>query len=148
MSTYTQITCHIVFATKNRMPVLPKDHRKELFKYIYGILKQRQCHTFRINGVEDHIHILTGLHPTISIANLVKDIKTASSGWMKKREEFQRFEYWQEGYGAFTHSKEDRPRLIRYIKDQEEHHKTVSFVDELRELVENAGLEFNEQYLP
>jgi putative transposase len=102
MSTYTQITYHLVFATKNRTPVLHKNYRPELFAFIYGVLKNRNCHTFRINGVEDHLHILTTLHPSISLANLVKEIKTSSSAWMKSRKGFEAFEHWQEGYGAFT----------------------------------------------
>ena len=80
MSTYTQITYHTVFATKHRAPVLPADHRRDLYRYLHGILKHRHCHTLRINGVEDHLHILTTLHPTIPLADLVKEIKTVSSG--------------------------------------------------------------------
>ncbi len=148
MSTYTQITYHIVFATKNRAPVLPTNHRRDLYRYLHSILKHRHCHTFRINGVEDHIHILTTLHPTIPLADLVKEIKTASSGWMKKNAAFPHFEHWQEGYGAFTHANDERPRLIEYIKNQEEHHRKLSFVDELKQLVETAGMEFDDRYLP
>ena len=94
MSTYTQITYHLVFATKNRAPVLHKNGRPELFAFIYGVLKNRNCHTYRINGVEDHLHILTSLHPSISLANMVKEIKTSSSAWMKSRRGFEAFEYW------------------------------------------------------
>ena len=148
MSTYTQITYHLVFASKNRTPVFHKNYRRELYVYIHGILKNRNCHTFRINGVEDHLHILISLHPSISLANLIKEIKTGSSAWMKSRKGFEAFEHWQEGYGAFTHNRDERTRLIEYIVKQEEHHVKISFEDELRKLVEEAGLEFDARYLP
>ena len=76
MSTHTQICYHVVFSTKDRQPVLRPDRREDLFRYIWGILKNRQSHLYRINGTEDHVHILTSLHPTVSLADLVKDVKT------------------------------------------------------------------------
>ncbi len=79
MSTYSQIMYQIVFSTKRREPVLTKGKRPELFKYIWGILKNKKCHLYRINGVQDHLHIATHLHPTVALASLVKDIKVASS---------------------------------------------------------------------
>ena len=148
MSTYTQITYHIVFGTRDRISSIPMDHRRELYRYVYGLLKQRNCFAYRINGMEDHIHILTSLHPSMALADLIKEIKTASSSWMKDQESFAKFEHWQEGYGAFTHTVQDQPALIEYIKDQEDHHRKISFVDELRRLIEQAGLEFDERYLP
>ena len=147
MATYTQIYYHLVFSTKERTPALTPDRREDLFRYIWGIIKNKNSHLYRINGVEDHVHILTSLHPTVALADLIKDIKVASSLWIKEEKAFPRFSHWQDGYGAFTHSSNEKDRLIEYIKGQEEHHKKVSFRDEFRRLLEEAGIEFDEKYL-
>ena len=144
---YTQIYYHIVFSTKNRIPCMTKQKREDLYKYIWGVLTNKNCHLYRINGVEDHLHILTHIHPTVSLANLVKDIKLSSSDWIKENGIFKRFSGWQKGYGAFTAAQKDKDRIIRYIKNQEKHHQKKSFKDELRKLLEEAGIEFDEKYL-
>lgn len=135
MSTYTQILYQIVFSTKNRESTLIKLGRPELFRYIFGILRNKKCHPYRINGVEDHIHILTHLHPSVSLSELVKDIKLASTDHIKTTGLFKNFHGWQGGYGAFTYSIKEKDRLIRYIKNQEEHHRHITFRDEYIELL-------------
>ncbi|TVR76140.1 MAG: IS200/IS605 family transposase [Chitinophagaceae bacterium] len=147
MSTYTQILYQIVFSTKSRERVLFKENRPKLFKYIWGILEKKNCHLYRINGVEDHLHILTHIHPTVSLSNLVKDIKLASSDYIKEKQLFTNFGGWQEGYGAFTYSYSEKDRLIEYIKNQEEHHKKVSFKSDFIELLKEHGVEYKEEYL-
>ena len=147
MATYTQTIYHIVFATKHRERVLDKPHREDLFRYIWGIVKNHDCHLFRLNGVEDHIHILTSLHPTVALADLVKAVKTGSSKWIKEENVFPQFSHWQDGYGAFTHSIREKNPLIDYIKDQENHHRRVDYLDEYRTLLQDAGIEFDEKYL-
>jgi putative transposase len=147
MATYTQIIYHIVFAVTNREPVLVKPRREELFRYIWGIVKNHEGHLYRINGIEDHLHILTSLHPTVALADLVKAIKTGSSKWIKENNVFPSFDHWQDGYSAFTHSLHDKDRLIEYIKDQEAHHHGIEFLDEYRALLREAGIEFDEKYL-
>jgi putative transposase len=141
MSTYTQIFYHIIFATKDREAVLDKPRRDDLYCFVWGILNRRKCHLYRIGGVEDHMHIFTSIHPTIALADVVKEIKTASSAWIKGERIFQRFTHWQDGYGAFTHSLADKERLIEYIKNQEEHHSALTFRDEYEVLLAEAGLE-------
>lgn len=147
MSTYTQILYQIVFSTKYRGKTLTKNNRDELFKYISGLLKNKKCHLYIINGVEDHIHIITHIHPTISLSSLVKDIKVASSLHIKEKNLFLDFKSWQEGYGAFTYSIKEKDRLIEYVKNQEEHHKIKAFKDEFIELLNEHGIEFDEKYL-
>jgi len=147
VSTYTQICYHIVFSTKNREPVLAAGARPELFRYIWGIVNARRTHLYRINGTTDHVHILSNLHPSCALADFVKDIKVASSLWIKEQHVFPGFTNWQAGYGAFTHNRSDQDHLIEYIKAQEPHHKTVSFLDELRQLLVEAGIEFEERFL-
>jgi putative transposase len=122
MTTYTDINYHLVFGTKHRVPALEKSRRDDLYRFIWGLMKARNCHLYRIGGVEDHVHILTSLHPTVALADLIKEIKTASSSWIKGQRVFPQFENWQDGYGAFTVSAEARPGLIDYIKNQEAHH--------------------------
>jgi REP element-mobilizing transposase RayT len=146
MSTYTQILYHIVFATKNREPVLQKDRRDDLYKYIWGIIKNRNGHLYRIGGIEDHVHVLTSLHPSIALSDLVKEIKTASNQWIRSNNAFQKFDGWQNGYGAFTCSINDKDRMIQYIKNQEEHHHKGSSSDELKLLLANAGITYDEKY--
>ncbi|GEP45125.1 IS200/IS605 family transposase [Brevifollis gellanilyticus] len=148
MPTYTDITYHIVFGTKNRIPALDKPRRDDLYRLIWGIAEERDCHVYRIGGVEDHLHLLTSLHPTIALANLVKEIKTASSSWIKGQHVFPAFDYWQEGYGAFALSADARPALIEYIKGQEQHHARESYVQELQRMVRTVGLEWQPDYLP
>ena len=144
MATYTQIFYHIIFATKLRESVLDKPRRDDLYRFIWGVLEHRKCHLYRIGGVEDHVHILTSLHPTMTLSDLVKEIKTASSAWIKGQHVFPRFMHLQEGYGAFTHALPDKARLIEYIKNQEEHHKTVTFREEYGTLLAEAGMEPDE----
>ncbi len=147
MSTYTQICYHLIFATKNRERVLSAQRREDLFRYIWGIIQNHESHLYRIGGVEDHVHILTSLHPTVELAELIKDIKVASSRWINEGRVFPQFTHWQDGYAAFTVSHAELPRLIEYVKGQAEHHKKFSFHDELRKLLVEAGVDFDERYL-
>jgi putative transposase len=147
MSTHIAVSYHVVFSTKDRAPVLHKDRRSDLFRYIWGIISKREGHLYRINGVQDHLHILTSLHPSVCLADFVKDIKTGSSRWIKQNAVFKGFSYWQEGYAAFTCARHDRDKLIEYIKGQEEHHRTATFQDEFRKLLIEAGIEFDESHL-
>ena len=147
MSNYTQIMYQIVFSTKYRERTLVKEERPELFKDIWGILKNKNCHLYRINGVEDHIHIVTSVHPSIAVANLVKDIKLGSTSFIKEKKIFPNFGGWQDGYSAFTYHISSKDNLIEYVKNQEAHHKTKTFKEELIELLNEHGIQFDEKYL-
>ncbi len=147
MSTFTQLLYHIVFSTKNREKVLNKENREKLFRYIWGVLKNNNCVLYRINGVEDHLHIITHIHPTITVSSLINDIKVSSSKWIKEENLFNNFSLWQVGYGAFTYSIKEKAVLINYVKNQESHHKTISFRDEYIELLKHHEIEFDEKYL-
>ncbi len=147
MNTYTQILYHIVFSPGNHEKTLATESRQQLYKYIWGILKNKKCHLYRIGGMADHIHIVTHLHPTVSLASLVKDIKVASSEYIKDNNLFTMFSGWQDGYGGFTYSFKDKDILIEYVKNQEKHHETKSYMEELIELLNEHGIEFDEKYL-
>ena len=147
MSTYTQILYQIVFSTKNREKSLLESGRDKLFAYIWGILKNKKCHLYRIGGVEDHLHIVTDIHPMVAPSILVKDIKLASSKLIKHEDIFPRFNGWQDGFGAFTYAHSAKADLIEYVKTQTEHHKTISYRDEYITLLKENGVEFDEKYL-
>ncbi|MBS1759367.1 MAG: IS200/IS605 family transposase [Bacteroidetes bacterium] len=144
---YRQIFYQIVFGTKYRKMTIAEQHCEQLYKYIWGIVKNKKCHLYRINGVEGHIHIFSDLHPSISLADYVKDIKVASSVWMKSNGLFPDFEGWQDSYGAFTYSVKEKDNVINYVKNQKEHHKKETFQNEFKRLLTENDIEFNEKYL-
>ena len=144
---YKQIYYQIVFGTKHRKPTIAEEHCEELYKYIWGIIKNNKCKLYRINGIADHIHIFSDLHPTVALADYIKDIKVASSIWMKEKGKFPEFEGWQDGYGAFTYSIREKDMIINYVKNQKGHHKTETFFDEYKRLLIENGIEFDEKYL-
>jgi len=147
MSTYTQLLYHIVFSTKNREKTLNKNNREEMFKYIWGTINNHNSHLYRINAESDHLHILTHIHPTISLSDFVKSIKVSSSKWIKEKGIFSIFNGWQDGYGAFTCSINEKDIIVKYIVNQEEHHKKESFQDEYIRLLKEAGINFKIEYL-
>ena len=147
MSTHTSILYHIIWTPYKRKPIMSKDKRRDLYNYIYGILQNKNCHVYRINGVEDHLHIATSIHPSVSLAALVKDIKLASSQMIKSSDLFPGFEGSQEGYAAFTRGYSSLDNLVNYIKNQEEHHKKVGFLEEYKQLLHEHGVAYDPKYL-
>jgi REP element-mobilizing transposase RayT len=145
MATYCQLLYHMVWSTHLRKPAFHKDHLREMHGYIHGILKAKGCHVYRIGGVEDHIHILTSIHQSMCASNLVRDVKASSSKWLRGHPHFPDFEWWQDGGGLFTVSWSEKDTVIEYIKNQEAHHRTESFIDEYKRLIREAGLEFREE---
>lgn len=123
MSSYRQLLYHLVFRTKNSQPTIKQENAGELNAYITGIIKHKNSHLYRINGIENHLHILTDIHPSIALADFMREIKVSTSIWMKNGNYFPSFNGWAEGYGAFTCKYTDLERLIDYIKNQQEHHK-------------------------
>ena len=147
MGTYRQVFYHIVYATKHRKPTITPAHETDLYRYINGIIQNKKGKLYRINGMEDHIHLFSDLQPSISLSDYVKTIKTATSVWMKECGLFPAFEGWQEGYGAFTYSIREKDMVINYVKNQKEQHKTESFADEFKRLLTENGVPFDEKYL-
>jgi len=147
MATYTQILYHIVYGTKDHQGTLDLDRHDDLCRYKAGILRNKNCIVYKVGGHVDHLHILTSLHPSLALADLVKDAKISTSGWIKTEKVFPHFGGWQDGYGAFTCSWKDKDRIANYIANQREHHQRKTFRDEYIEMLEKAGIEFNERYL-
>lgn len=146
MSSYRQILYHLVFCTKYRKKALTEEHSRELYAYILGIVKNKNCFLYRINGVEDHIHMLTDLHPSLALADYIRDIKASSSLWLKQHGGFPEFEGWAEGYAALTYAWRDKDMIVNYIINQKEHHKKERFEDEYRRLLVEHGITIDERY--
>jgi putative transposase len=142
------VLIHIVFSTKHRTPWL-KDFavRHELHRYMMGTLQSLECWPSALDGVEDHIHVLCQLSRKIAIMDLIEEIKTSSSKWIKTKGTSYRDFHWQAGYGVFSVSESNRDVLIRYIQNQAEHHKRMTFQDEYRALCARHGIEIDERYV-
>ncbi len=147
MSTYTQLLYHIIYSTKNREKVVTQNNKDRFLKYVWGTIKNQKSHLYRVNAVEDHVHILTHIHPTICLSDFVKTIKISSTKWIKEENIFPKFSNWQDGYSAFTYSINEKDNIIEYIKNQENHHKQITFIDEFKQLLKKSGVKFDEKYL-
>ena len=148
MSSFRQILYHIIFRTKNSAQTLPLADSDELYRYIWGIIKNKNCTLLRINSMEDHVHILSDLHPSIALADYVQAIKGSSSHWLKTNPKFPAFDGWAEGHAALTYAWRDKDMTVDYIKNQREHHKQIDFVTEYRKLLEEHGIVIDDRYFP
>jgi putative transposase len=146
-STFTNLLFHIVFSTKDRTPSIHEGLRERLYEYMGGIIRGERGTLLEIGGVPDHVHLLAKLKSDISIAEMVRLIKSNSSKWVNESIGLtERFE-WQTGYGAFSVSESQAKKVRKYIQDQESHHAKVSFRDELITLLKKHGIEYDERYL-
>ncbi len=146
-NSYTQIHIHAVFAVKNRQSLISRQWSKELYKYITGIIQKNNHKLLQINGMPNHIHIFLGMRPTQSISDLMQAVKGDSSAWVNRQGLCRQRFSWQEGYGAFSYAKSQVETVIRYIQNQEEHHKTKTFLEEYREILEEFQIEYDDKYI-
>ena len=146
-NTYSQIYIQIVFAVKGRQNLIPKDHREELQKYMTGIVTRRDQKLLSIFCMTDHVHILVGIKPNISVSELVRDIKTGSSGFINEQKWIHGKFQWQEGFGAFSYSKSQIDTVSAYINNQVAHHKKKTFREEYIDFLRKFNVEYNDQYL-
>ena len=138
---HTKLLSHIIFRTKRSQMAIHPDHAKELYCYIWGIIKNMNCILLQINGMPDHLHLFVQYPPTLAVSDLVRTIKANSSQWAKKSGYFPLFEGWASEYAAFSYSARDRQMIINYIKNQQTHHQQVSFRDEVLRLYKEFGME-------
>lgn len=138
---------HIVINTKNRHMTINAEHAEDMYRFITSIVKRNECHLCRIGGIENHIHMLIDLAPTVTLSHLLWDIKRSSSDWAKRSGLFPEFVGWGKEYGAFSVSNSHRDAVIRYIMGQREHHNRVSFDDEYQRLAERNGVAWSEYLL-
>ena len=148
MSSYRQILYHIIFRTKNSRKTIVLEHSDELYAYIRGIVKNKGCHLYEINGMQEHIHIILDLHPSIALADLMRDLKASSSMWLKQNPKFPDFTGWAGGYGAFTYAYGDIGRVRKYVQNQRVHHKAKDFLEEYRRLLSEHHITIDERYFP
>lgn len=146
-NTYTQIHIHVVFSVQNRLSLIGNDWKKELYRYICGIVERNEHKVLAINGMPDHIHILFGMRTQQALADLMQDVKGASSKWINEKNFLKRKFSWQEGYGAFSYSKSHVPNVIKYIEEQEKHHAGKSFIEEYIELLNIFEIDYDEKYI-
>lgn len=146
-NTYTQIHLHLVFAVKYRDGVIGKEWKDKLYKYITGIIQANKHKLLVINGMPDHIHILVGLRPTQSVSDLLQDIKGSSSKWINDNRLIKGKFEWQEGYGAFSYSASQIDSVVKYINNQEEHHKSRSFREEYLAFLQKFDVEYDERFV-
>ena len=135
-NTYTQIHLHFVFAVKFRQRQIQLEWKERLYQYITGIVQKNGHKLIIVNGMPDHVHILIGVRPEQSISSLMQDVKSSSSKWINEQKLTPQKFALQEGYGAFSYSKSQLPRLIKYIENQEEHHRKTTFKEEYLGIME------------
>jgi REP element-mobilizing transposase RayT len=146
-ATYTNLLFHIVFSTKHRARSLHRQIESDLYAYIGGIIRNRRGILLEIGGTEDHVHLATRLRADSSVADVVRDIKSVSSGWCNQRPDVHQSFAWQTGYAAFSVSESQVSVLRRYIRRQKEHHRNASFKEELISLLRKHNVDFDERYI-
>lgn len=136
---------HIVFCTKSRMNTIPMEHREDLYRFIWKEIVNQQCRLLRINGIQNHLHLLIDLNPTVALATFMQNIKGHSSLWLKRDSRFPHFVGWAAEYYACTISPEQQNAVIEYIKSQPEHHNAVAFDDEIVGMYAFADLPYDDR---
>ena len=145
MMSYTNLLYHIVFGTKDRLPLITSEFRPRLHDYLGGIVNGLHGTPLEINGTADRVHVLARIQPVISISEFMSKFKSVSSGWARRQK--QKYFKWQVKYGAFTVSESQVDRVQDYIRNQEAHHSRISFEEEFKALLKSNGIEFKEKYL-
>lgn len=146
-NTYSQLYVQIVFAVKGRQNLISKNNKDEIYKYITGIITNHKQKLIVINGMPDHIHILVGIKPDISLSDLVRDIKSNSSKFINEQKWINGKFEWQTGFGAFSYGNSQLANVIKYIENQEEHHKTKTFREEYIAFLKLFNIDFKNEYL-
>jgi REP element-mobilizing transposase RayT len=143
----SQVILHVVFSTKDRRPWLDPAIRPRLHAYLATLCRDCDCSAYRVGGAADHVHIATRLARTLSQAELLEKIKKTSSAWIKTQGEQYGSFFWQGGYGDFSIGWSQLEELVRYIDRQEQHHRTQTFQEEYRHLLQKYHVEFDERYV-
>lgn len=146
-NTFTQIYLHLVFAVQNRISLIQPEWKDELYKYISGIVQNNGHKLIAINGMPNHVHIAAGYKPHQLIPDLLQDIKGGSSKWINQKKFVKGKFNWQEGYGAFSFSHSQLDLVVKYINNQEQHHKKQTFREEYFQLLKKYNVPFDERYI-
>ncbi|MBN2309900.1 MAG: IS200/IS605 family transposase [Candidatus Hydrogenedentes bacterium] len=143
----SRILLHVVFSTKQRRPFIRESTRPGLHAYLAGACRSAGSHALRVGGTDDHVHIACVLPRTLTVSDLVEGIKVSSSRWMKTGDAACDDFAWQAGYGAFSLGQSQLKALVRYVDNQEEHHRKLTFKEEFLQLLRRYGLDHDERYL-
>ncbi len=146
-NTYTQLYVHYVFAVQNRLCLIHSEWQDDLYKYMSGIIDQQGHKLYVINGMSDHIHLLVSMTPKQAPSDLMYHLKRSSSLWINKNRLSVRKFSWQEGFGAFSVSKSQLPAIIKYIAEQQEHHKKKTLTEEYLQLLKEHDIEYDKRYI-
>lgn len=146
-SSLTNLLYHIVFSTKGRQPEIDTDFREDLYAYLGGIVRSENGRLIEIGGTPDHVHILTRFSPAVSVSDMLKMIKGSSSRWVNKSGKRPARFAWQKGYGAFSVSESGCKAVVNYIRNQETHHRKMTFKEEFKLLLDKHQIEYDEKYL-
>jgi len=146
-NTYTCLHYHIIFSTKVRERWITPDIEERIWSYLGGIANENKMTPLKIGGVEDHVHLVMGVHPTVAISQGLKLLKTGSSGWVRNTFPGMKGFGWQDGYAAFAVSKSLLPEVIAYVENQREHHKTRTFQEEYLAFLRKHEIEYDERYV-
>ena len=146
-NTYTQLYIHIVFAVEHRDRLISSFFKDELMKYITGIIQNKGSKLLAINTMPDHSHLFLGLNPKNAISDLVKDIKVSSTDFINENNWLINKFHWQKGYGAFSYSHSQIDKVVKYIINQESHHKCISFKDEYYKMLKVFNIKYKDAYL-
>jgi REP element-mobilizing transposase RayT len=143
---YVQILIHAIVRTYKSEPTLPTNEKvKFLYQEMWGIIKKQNGYLYRINSIPDHVHLLFTLPPTIALSDFMQALKSSSSKILKTIEGFENFKAWGEGYAALSKSMEDKDMIVKYIINQQEHHKRITFKEEYETFIRKMGKEFDER---
>ncbi len=146
-STLTNLLFHLVFSTKDRTGIITDELESKLHPYIGGVVRGERGDPIAIGGTKDHIHILARLPASISVAEVLRRIKGNSSKWVGEQPDYRHPFAWQRGYAAFSVSQSMSRQVQRYIQNQKEHHRKLSFQDELLSLLEKHGIDYDQRYI-
>jgi REP element-mobilizing transposase RayT len=146
-NTYTQLYIHLIFAVSGRTNSIKSEYKIEIEKYISGFLKNKKHKLLAINCMPDHSHIFIGLNPEHSVSNLVREMKISSANFINEKKLTLGKFSWQEGYGAFSYSKSSIDNVIKYINNQQEHHRKKSFQEEYINFLNKYNISFDERYI-
>jgi REP element-mobilizing transposase RayT len=145
--TFSQIYIQAVFAVQNRECMIQSSWEEELYKYISGIVSNKEQKMLAINGMPDHIHFLIGMKPSCCLSDLVREVKKSSNEFISEKK-FSKFKFnWQEGYGAFSYSHSQIDTVIKYIMNQKDHHRKITFREEYLDFLKKFEIEFKNEYL-
>lgn len=146
-NTFSQVYLHFVFVVKGRQNLIPRLHKEELHKYITGLVQNRGVRLLAVHAMPDHVHLFVGFGPVMSMSDFIKEIKVETNEFIKGKQWVKGKFAWQQGYGVFSYSHSHVDRVVKYILNQEAHHKRKTFKEEYHQLLDKFQIPYEEKYL-